>query len=99
MESCSQVTTLCPVTATIYGHTPSLPTNATLLSIFSLVAAVQLMQGMAWRTWGFMTAMVFGSLCEIAGVYIFCSKSTHQSTYNGDRIFWETYFAFKSVEF
>ena len=73
--NCSQATTQYPVTATIYGYAPSLPANAILLSIFSLVAVVQLMQGTVWKTWRFMTVITLGSFCEIAGECAFCPSS------------------------
>jgi hypothetical protein len=65
--NCLKVSAQCPVTATVYGYAPSLPANATLLAIFSIVLAAQLIQGVGWRIWGFMTAFVLGSLVEMIG--------------------------------
>ncbi|KAG0645017.1 Efflux pump himE [Hyphodiscus hymeniophilus] len=64
---CSEVGVSCPFAASALGYTPSLPVNATLLVIFSLMAGVQLIQGAVWKTWGFMTAIVLGSILEITG--------------------------------
>jgi hypothetical protein len=66
---CFQLSAQCPVTASALGYVPSLPANATFLAVFSLVAVVQLMQGIAWKTWGFMNAFVLGSLLEIIGEF------------------------------
>jgi hypothetical protein len=65
--NCLKVSAECPVTATAYGYAPSLPANATLLAVFSLVLVAQLIQGVGWKTWGFMTAFVVGSLIEVIG--------------------------------
>jgi len=65
--NCLEVSAQCPVTATALGYAPSLPGNATLLAVFSLVVVAQLIQGIGWKTWGFMTAFVFGSLIEVIG--------------------------------
>jgi hypothetical protein len=55
------------VSSTVYGYAPSLPANAILLTVFSLVAVVQLIQGVTWKAWGFMIAFVLGSSCEVIG--------------------------------
>ena len=65
--NCFESSAQCPVTASALGYAPSLPANATLLAVFSLVAVVQLIQGVAWKTWGFMTTFVLGSIIEIIG--------------------------------
>ena len=65
--NCLKVSAGCPVTAAAFGYVPSLPANATLLAVFSLVLVAQLIQGAGWRTWGFMTAFVLGSLIEVIG--------------------------------
>jgi hypothetical protein len=67
--SCFGVSDACPVSATVYGYTPTLPANATLLSIFSLVAVVQFLQGIMWKSGGFMIVFVIGSLLEIVGEF------------------------------
>jgi hypothetical protein len=72
--NCFKVSAQCPVTASALGYDPSLPANATFLAVFSLVAVVQLIQGVVWKTWGFMTAFVLGSVLEIIGE----SQTTYQ---------------------
>ncbi|KAN0122999.1 hypothetical protein V8E51_001325 [Hyaloscypha variabilis] len=49
------------------NYAPSLSANEIFLAAFSLSAVVQLIQGVAWKTWGFMIAFVLGSLCEVIG--------------------------------
>jgi hypothetical protein len=68
-KDCLEVSAQCPVTATAYGYAPSLPANATLLAVFSLVLLAQLIQGVGWKTWGFMTAFVLGNLMEVIGEF------------------------------
>lgn len=65
--NCFEVSAQCPATASGIGYAPSLPANITLVAVFSLVTVVQLIQGMAWKTWGFTTAFVLGSVIEIIG--------------------------------
>lgn len=67
--NCFEVSEQCPATASALGYTPSLPANVTLLAIFGLIGIVQLIQGAAWKTWGFMTAFVLGSMIEIFGEF------------------------------
>lgn len=64
---CFAVSEQCPVSASALGYTPSLPANVTLLAIFSIVGIVQLIQGAAWKTWGFMIAFMLGSMVEAFG--------------------------------
>jgi hypothetical protein len=61
------VSAQCPISATAYGYAPSFSVNATLLAAFSLIAVVQLIQGAARKTLGFMILFVLGSLCEVIG--------------------------------
>jgi hypothetical protein len=77
--NCLYVSAQCPVTSTVYGYTPSLLANTTLLSVFSLVAVVQLIQGVAWKTWGFMIAFVLGSWCEVIGEFKVQSLENRES--------------------
>jgi hypothetical protein len=65
--SCNRVSDQCPVSETVLGYTPSLPINATLLAMFSLVIVAQLVKGTHYRTWTFMTAMLLGSACLVMG--------------------------------
>ncbi|ESZ96663.1 hypothetical protein SBOR_2922 [Sclerotinia borealis F-4128] len=65
--NCLKVSDECPISATAYGYTPSLAANATLLAIFSIITLAQMIQGVKYRTWGFMATFVLGSLCEVVG--------------------------------
>ncbi|KAM3072126.1 hypothetical protein ACMFMF_007520 [Clarireedia jacksonii] len=65
--NCNKVSDTCPVSDTVFGYTPSLAINATLLALFSLVIVAQVMKGTHYRTWTFMTAMLLGSACLVAG--------------------------------
>ena len=66
-SNCFEVSAQCPDTASALGYTPSLPANVTLLGLFTVLAIVQLIQGAAWKTWGFMIALMLGSTFEITG--------------------------------
>jgi hypothetical protein len=64
---CDKVSEQCPVSDTVLGYKPSLPINATLLALFCLVVVAQVVKGTHYRTWTFMTAMLLGSACLVAG--------------------------------
>jgi hypothetical protein len=66
---CFQLSAQCPVKASALGYVPSLQANATFLAVFSLITVAQLIKGIVWKTWGFMTAFVLGSLLEIIGEF------------------------------
>lgn len=66
-HTCTQVTTLCPVSATMYSYRPNLGGNIFFLVFFTLLTAVHLVRGLQYRTWTFIIAMVGGGLCEILG--------------------------------
>jgi hypothetical protein len=64
---CTEVSDICPVSGTIYGYRPSLAWNALLLAIFALSSIIHLIQGIHYRTWSFLVAMVIGGACEAIG--------------------------------
>lgn len=64
---CTQVTPGCPVNETIYGYRPSLVWNALFLAVFLLSALVHAGQGIYYRRWTFLIAMVVGGVCEAVG--------------------------------
>lgn len=66
--NCTQVSPECPVSATVYGYTPSLAANAVFLALFGVVAVIQTVQGIAWKTWAFTLAFILGTTCEIIGL-------------------------------
>jgi len=64
---CTEVSSICPVSGSIYGYRPSLAWNALFLAIFALSALVHTGQGIHYRTWSFLIAMVIGGACEAVG--------------------------------
>lgn len=57
----------CPVTDSVYEYRPSLGANITFMILFSIAMAIQIYQGLRWRTWWFLGAMILGCICEILG--------------------------------
>ena len=57
----------CPTEASVYGYRPALGANITFLILFVIAMAIQTYQGVRWRTWWFMGAMIFGCICDILG--------------------------------
>ncbi|KFA63862.1 hypothetical protein S40285_04477 [Stachybotrys chlorohalonatus IBT 40285] len=58
---------LCPVEASILRYQPSVPANALFIAIFGLALVAHAVQGVWFRTWGFMASMLCGCVLEIAG--------------------------------
>ena len=59
---------LCQVkTQSIYGYYPNLGANAFFCAFFGIACAIQLAQGIRWKSWTFATALVLGCLAEAIG--------------------------------
>lgn len=52
---------------TPWAYRPTIALNALLLAIFSTSLAAHLIQGICWKTWGFVIAMALGSVFEVIG--------------------------------
>jgi hypothetical protein len=72
---------LCDVTTSVYEYRPSLPANATFIALFGLSLAIQIAQGIRWRTWAFLFAMFWGCVAELVG-------------YGGRVLLWQNPFSF-----
>ncbi|KAJ6436283.1 integrase core domain-containing protein [Purpureocillium lavendulum] len=57
----------CPVEWSVYQYRPSLPANIIFLALFAIAGAVHIFLGVKWRSWGFMSFMIFGCLVETIG--------------------------------
>jgi len=64
---CLNVNQYCTVEDSIYGYRPSIPWNALFLALFLLSSIAHLIQGIRYRTWTFLIAMVVGGLSETVG--------------------------------
>jgi RTA1 like protein len=73
---------LCPVEASIFKYRPSLAANSVFIALFGVSLLIHLYQGIRWRTWGFMTAMFLGCVCEMVG-------------YGGRILMWKNPFSFQ----
>ena len=78
-ENCTLDT--CDVETSIYGYRPSIAANTIFLVLFVLCMFIHIFQGIRWRTWFFMGAMIWGCLSEILG-------------YSGRIILWQNPFSF-----
>jgi len=58
---------VCPITASVYEYRLSLAANAVFIALFSVALILHIVQGVRWRTWFFMGAMICGCLSEIIG--------------------------------
>jgi hypothetical protein len=61
-SECQELLQLATVT-----YVPTLPGNALYLAIFVIILLVQIAQGIVYRTWSYMTCMIFGLVLEAAG--------------------------------
>lgn len=57
----------CPISYAIITYFPSLAGNVLYLAIFAMILVSQLFLGIRYRTWGFLTGMTCGLLCEVLG--------------------------------
>ena len=57
----------CPIEASVYEYRPTVPGNAVFIALFGIAMIIQIIQGIKWRTWAFMTAMTAGCVAEIIG--------------------------------
>ncbi|KAF5600600.1 phospholipid-translocating ATPase [Fusarium pseudoanthophilum] len=62
---------LCPLEASLLRYQPNIPANAIFIAVLSISMAIHIVQGLQFRTWGFMSSMVAGCVLEIVG-YIGC---------------------------
>lgn len=58
---------VCPLDLSIYGYRPTLPGSAAVIALYGICAAIQILLGFRYKTWGFMTAMLFGCISEALG--------------------------------
>lgn len=57
----------CDIDSSSFHYRPSLALNAVLLALFGISLVSNLVQGVAFKTWGFTIAMVLGNIAEIIG--------------------------------
>ncbi|CAH0047782.1 unnamed protein product [Clonostachys solani] len=58
---------LCPIEWSLFRYRPSLAANSVFLALFGLALLVHVYLGIRWRTWGFLTFMVFGCSSVMLG--------------------------------
>jgi hypothetical protein len=58
---------LCPVDTSALAYRPSLAASGTFIGLFALAMVIHVSQGIYWKTWGFMVAMLLGCVDEIIG--------------------------------
>jgi len=71
VTDCTDITPLCPVDQTIYGYYPNMGANAFFLALFAILCAVNVVQGIRYKTWTYMIALALGSLTEAIGMFLF----------------------------
>jgi RTA1 like protein len=64
-ENCTLAT--CSVLTSVLRYRPSLAANAIFVALFGLSFVVHAVQGVRWRTWAFMVAMLLGCAVEMVG--------------------------------
>lgn len=57
----------CPIELSVYGYRPTLVGSVALIVLYGLCLAVQVVLGIRYKTWGYMTAMVLGCVDEMVG--------------------------------
>ena len=64
-ENCTLAT--CDPSTSVYAYRPSIEANTIFLALFGLSMIIHIAQGIRWRTWPFMIAMVLGCITEMIG--------------------------------
>jgi hypothetical protein len=64
-ENCTL--SVCPVEDSVYEYRPSLGANAALIAVFGVSMIIHMVQGIRWRTWVFLVAIVLGCVSEMIG--------------------------------
>lgn len=67
-NNCTDVSPACPVQATTYGYEPDLGATVFFIAFFFLLAAVQIVLGIIWKTRSFMIMMGLACACQAAGM-------------------------------
>lgn len=65
-QSCLEASPACPIEATTYGYRPDLGPNIALLTVFAIVALVQLGFAFFYRLWAF--SLVISAACVLEAV-------------------------------
>jgi hypothetical protein len=58
---------LCPVSSSALTYRLSLAANGIFIGLFAVTMIIHIVQGIHWKMWGFMVAMVIGCIDEILG--------------------------------
>ena len=58
---------ICPLEWSIFRYQPSIPANVLFIAIFGVLLAAHVIQGIWYRTWGYMASMMSGCALEIVG--------------------------------
>jgi hypothetical protein len=58
---------LCPIEWSVFQYRPSIGANATFIAIFALLLAVQIFQGIRYRTWGHTACVAAGNILQTLG--------------------------------
>lgn len=64
-ENCTLA--LCPIESSIFHYQPSIAANSVFIALFGIAALIHLIQGIHYKTWGFMVPIILGCIDEIIG--------------------------------
>jgi hypothetical protein len=58
---------LCPVKWSVFQYQPSIAANSAFVAIFGILLAVQVFQGIRYKTWGHTACVAAGNILQIVG--------------------------------
>ena len=67
-QNCTYLSEACPVEFTIYGFLPNLGASWFFCIFFGIAFGFQFLQGLKWKNWTFMIALVWGCIAECVGM-------------------------------
>lgn len=66
-EGCKEISPDCPAEGTIYGYYPNHGVNVFFAVFFGVAFLLNVVAGLRWKTWTYMTALCFGAGAEVIG--------------------------------
>jgi len=57
----------CPIELSVYGYRPSIAASGALIGLYAICMGIQVILGLRYKAWWFMSCMVLGCIDEILG--------------------------------
>lgn len=68
LARCYHLTAECTVEASVYGYLPNLGANSFFAVVFAILALIQIIEFVRWKTWSFGIVVTIGCIFETIGI-------------------------------